>query len=356
MLHGRLYLTRDVPWLEIVPFQGKYYIVPPPFPAILMLPVVAIFGISTDQTLISVFFGSLNVSLAYLAARAVSKNGSVQLWTTAMFGFGTIHWWVATAGGVWTISQTISVTFLFLAILLTLYKRRIFYTGAALGASYWTRLPTVLSLPFFIVMYSDEWLRTSGDRNLLKRINLRPLLWLGLGVGIFILLNASYNMLRFGTPFDISYYLIPGVLDEPWYREGIFDVTYIPRHLKVMFGNFPKFIDEYPYVIPSLDGLAIWITTPAFVYAFFAGIRNKIALGCWISIILIAFVNFCHGTWGFAQFGYRFAMDFYPFLFLLTVKGIGEDIKWHHKVLIAAGILVNLWGVLWINRFGWVGY
>ena len=59
-----------------------------------------------------------------------------------------------------------------------------------------------------------------------------------------------------------------------------------------------------------------------------------------------------HGTWGFTQFRYRFAVDFYPFLFLLTVKGIGNEIKWHHKILIIIGILVNLWGVLIIQRFG----
>ena len=108
--------------------------------------------------------------------------------------------------------------------------------------------------------------------------------------------------------------------------------------------------------LASWNGLAIWITTPAFIYAFFAGIRNRIAIGCWLSIVLIAFIDFCHGTWGFTQFGYRFAMDFYPFLFLLTVKGIGDKIRWHHITLILIGILVNLWGILWIYKFGWTGY
>ena len=102
--------------------------------------------------------------------------------------------------------------------------------------------------------------------------------------------------------------------------------------------------------------MAIWLTTPAFIYAFFAGIKNRLVIGCWITIILIAFVDFCHGTWGFAQFGYRYAVDFYPFLFLLTIKGIGDAVKWHHKILIILGIIVNLWGVLWIHKFGWVGY
>jgi hypothetical protein len=207
-------------------------------------------------------------------------------------------------------------------------------------------------------MYWDKWYRHGENTSLYKRIDLKPLIWLGAGTGIFILLNAGYNMLRFDTPFDISYYLIPGILDEPWYQKGIFDITYLPRHLRVIFGSdgFPKFIGESPYVRPSWNGMAIWITTPAFIYAFFAGIRNKLAAGCWLSVILIAFVNFCHGTWGFSQFGYRFAMDFYPFLFLLTVKGIGDEMRWHHKVLIIIGIIVNLWGILWINKFGWVGY
>ena len=133
ILHGRLYLTSDVSWLEIAPFDGKYYIVPPPLPAFLILPVVAVFGLSTNQTLISIFFGSLNVSLAFLAARALSKSRSVQLWTAAMFGFGTIHWWVATTGGVWTFSHTVSATLLFVAILLTLYKSRPFLYGSRPG-------------------------------------------------------------------------------------------------------------------------------------------------------------------------------------------------------------------------------
>jgi hypothetical protein len=60
LLHGRLYLTRDVSWLEIVPLDGRYYIVPPPLPAFLILPVVP-FSVSQLIKPISIFFGSPNV-------------------------------------------------------------------------------------------------------------------------------------------------------------------------------------------------------------------------------------------------------------------------------------------------------
>jgi len=355
-LHGRLYLTENISWLELAPYQGRYYIIPPPMPAILLLPVVAIFGLSTDQTLVSIFFGSINVSMAFLVAKTLTQNRGVQIWSTVMFGFGTIHWWVATAGGVWTFSQTLAVTFQFLAILLALHKTHPLAISLSLGASFWSRLPTILSFPFFLIFSYDRWYKPLNIKNIFNSINIRFLFFLGLGVAIFILLNAIYNYTRFETPFDISYYLTPAVLEEQMYQKGIFDISYIPRHLKVIFAGMPRFIKEVPYITPSWHGMAIWLTTPAFIYAFFVGIKNRLAIGCWVTIILIAFVDFCHGGWGFTQFGYRYAVDFYPFLFLLTVKGIGDAIKWHHKILIMLGIMVNLWGVLWIHKFGWVGY
>lgn len=350
-LNGRLYLIEDRPWLELVHIGGRHFVVPPPMPSILMLPAVAVWGLSTNQTLVSIFFGSLNVSLAFLVARALCRSTKVQIWTTVMFGFGTIHWWVSSTGGVWTISQTIAITFMFAAILLTFYRRHPMLIGLSIGASYWSRLTTALSLPFFIIYTYDRWYRKADTKNILKRLNLPYLILMGTGIAIFILLNALYNYGRFGTPLDVSYYRIPEIFKEHWYQKGIFDITYIPRHLKVFLFGLPRFIDTFPYIVPSWNGLAIWITTPAFIYAFKSGIRNKLTLGCWVSVILIAFINFCHGTWGFTQFGYRFAVDFYPFLFILTVVGIGEKIKWNHMLLILIGVGVNLWGVLSVGKF-----
>ncbi len=352
-LNGRLYLIEDAPWIELVHIDNRHYVVPPPLPAFLSMPFVAIWGLSTNQTLISILFGSINVSLAYLVARKLTQNTRVQIWSTVMFGFGTIHWWVASTGGVWVFSQTVSVTFLFIGILLTFYKYHPLLIGLSVGASYWSRLTTVLSLPFFLIYTYDRWYKPENTKGLINRINFKFLICLGFGIALFIAFNALYNYGRFGTPFDVSYYLIPDIFEEKFYQKGIFDISYIPRHLNIFFLKLPNYVKEMPYIVPNGNGLAIWITTPAFIYAFRAGIKNKLALGCWVSILFIALINFAHGTWGFTQFGYRFAVDFYPFLFLLTIKGIGEEIKWHHKILILIGIAVNLWGVLIIKTYGW---
>jgi hypothetical protein len=353
-LNGRLNLDGNLPTLEFARFNGRYYVVPPPMPALIIMPIVAVFGLDTNQTLLSVLIASLNASLIYLVATAITKNRRIQLWGTAMFVFGTIHWWVAVNGSVWMFSHTTSVTFLLLAIYFSLKGKNPLITGIWLGSAYWCRLPTILSLPFFLAMYYNPRRTESNNSSIITSLNLKAVIYFCLGVGIFLGLNSLYNYLRFGTATDVSYYLIPGVLEEPWYQKGIFDITYIPRHISAILFSLPVIKSEFPYIYPSMTGLAIWITTPAFIYAFVADIRTRIAIGCWVSIFIISIANFTHGTWGFAQFGYRFAMDFYPFLFLLTIMGIGNDIKWHHKLLISLGIIVNLWGVLWMYKFGWV--
>ena len=190
------------------------------------------------------------------------------------------------------------------------------------------------------------------------RINLIPLIKLGLGVGIFVILNFLYNYVRFDTISNIAYTI--QAAEEPWfYPEGLFHISYIPKHLWILFLKPPVFSYDVPYVLPSLEGMSILITTPAVIYVALSGIRNKTAIACWTAIIPIAFVSFAHGGYGWVQFGYRFALDFYPFLLVLIALGMKTrmegsiDLKWDQKTLILLSICVNLWGVLWINKFGW---
>ena len=204
-------------------------------------------------------------------------------------------------------------------------------------------------------MYSKKWLNKSEGSTFIKRINIRALFSFGVGVGIFVVLNFIYNYIRYDTIWDVSDYYRPGILDEPIFQKGKFDITYIPRHLKVIFGGLPIFLSEPPYIKPHGWGLSIFITTPAFIYSIFANLKDKLTLACWAAIIPVALLTFSHGGTGWWAFGYRHAVDYYPFLLILTVKGMGDNIRWHHKFLISLSILVNLWGVIWFNKIGLLG-
>ena len=66
-------------------------------------------------------------------------------------------------------------------------------------------------------------------------------------------LVAAYNVARFGSPFEFGYGLIPGVLDEPWYAQGILAVDYIPRHLHLMLHARLRLRRQLPVVPAQLE-------------------------------------------------------------------------------------------------------
>jgi uncharacterized membrane protein len=78
--------------------------------------------------------------------------------------------------------------------------------------------------------------------------------------------------------------------------------------------------------------------------------RDRLVVACWAAIVPIALFNWMFAATGWAQFGYRYGLDFMPFLFLLVVITITR-IKRYQLLLIGASVLVNLWGVLWILKF-----
>ena len=92
--------------------------------------------------------------------------------------------------------------------------------------------------------------------------------------------------------------------------------------------------------------------------------RDRLVLAAWAGILAIALLDFMFAATGWAQFGYRYSLDFMPLLLLLVFVAVGQKIRWHHALLIGIGVLVNLWGVLWIFQFSradlfgwtWIGY
>jgi len=345
-LKGKYFLTENPSWLnELIPAgQNKYYVVYPPMPAFLSLPFVYIWGILFQQQYLAHLLGAGIVLLTINLSLKIKKNIKLAIWSGILVGFGTIIWFLSTSGSSWYLGQISACFFLLAALNESNGKKRPFLVGLFLGAAYLSRLPTILSFPLFVYLIKGKKI----TKNIIK---------FGLGILPFLALNFLYNYIRFGTIFDKGYLLIPEVLDEIWYEKGLFNLSYIPRHLKIIFASFPIFQNQFPFIIPSWAGLSIWITTPAFIYSFFSNIKERVVQISWLVIILISLVIFSHGTTGFAQFGYRFAVDFYPFLIFLTIKGVSKGkLKTHHWILLIVSILVNLWGVIWINKYGWVSF
>ena len=116
----------------------------------------------------------------------------------------------------------------------------------------------------------------------------------------------------------------------------------------MLFQARPIVQHEFPWILPSVGGLAIQYTTPAFIYAFRAPL-DRLTAGCWVGILLFTAELFQFGGTGMTQLGYRFALDFYPLLVVLTMRGMDRPLRWWHVALLAASVVVNAWCVWVLN-------
>jgi len=190
-LHGKLGVSGGGTSLaEIVPFNGNYFVVYPPMPAVLLIPFVALFGTNFDQGLMSVFLACLAVAATWLMLKKTGANGNKALWLTALFGFGTCFWFTAAVGSAWYIEHVSAVLFLTLAIILALYKKSPFLTGLLLGFAFLSRLPVILSFPFFLLLIYEQ---NSGWKPRLKQAA-----YFAVGLGIIVGIYELYNLGRWG--------------------------------------------------------------------------------------------------------------------------------------------------------------
>lgn len=346
-LNGKYYLEENPPWLsELVPTQnGKFYVIQPPMPALLSIPFRFIFKELFQQQYLAHLLGAGLVVLTMAISYKIKKNIKFSIFSGILIGFSSIVWYLAATGSVWYLGQVSSAFFMSAAIYESLNKRRMLLIGMFLGAMFLSRLHTILSFPLFIYLLYD------------KKDWLKNYLQVALGALPFLLFNFYYNFVRFNTILDKGYFLIPGIYSEPWFAKGMLNIAYIPEHLKILFLKLPNFYSYPPYIQPSWYGLAIWITTPVFIFSLFAPIKENLTKLTWLSILFIFILLALRGGTGWTQFGYRYAVDFYPLLTLLTIKGINTTgLKKYHWVLLFIGVAVNLWGVLWINKFGYVSF
>ena len=52
-LHGHIWIDGPAPGIDALAFEGHWYIIEGPLPAVLLLPLVAIFGLHTNQVVVA---------------------------------------------------------------------------------------------------------------------------------------------------------------------------------------------------------------------------------------------------------------------------------------------------------------
>src|SRR5437588_6312330 len=152
-LHGQLALRGRPPNLNDWVFQdGRWYVSFPPFPAVLMMPFVALWGLELNDVWFTVIVAALNVALLYRLLRRVQESRPE--WEHAafalIFGFGTLAWSCGIRGEVWFTAETVGVTLTLLYLHAALQAKHPWLAGLAVACAAITRTPLAFAAVFFV--------------------------------------------------------------------------------------------------------------------------------------------------------------------------------------------------------------
>jgi hypothetical protein len=376
LLNGRLDVTGLVGW-DYVTVHGESFLVYPPFPALLMLPFVAVLGSHFSDVWFTWLAGAANVVLTYRLLEAMRTRG----WTTrtwrenaiiaTVFGVGTIALWLALGGQVWFTAQTLAITGL-LVMLYGAVAQRWWLASLGVGIALLTRSPDVLGGLFVLVAF----LRAHGIG--VPNGNTAGALWqrfrwiperlpsvgslVGLAVPFLIAFGifVARNKLFFGSFLDTGYGL-QIQQHYPQIRYGLLSWHYIWPNFVADFLNLPTFQFTTPYdPVPKLDlylngnGSSIFFTTPIFLLFFTNPGRVSqpwVRATLWVVVAILVMFTLLWNLTGWVQVGARYLFDVYPFLIMLLAMR-AEKISRFWLALAGAGVVVNiaLSSTFWCNR------
>ena len=353
-LHGRSYLADPPGTHDLTLYGGKWYVPFPPLPALLLLPGVAASGVAGVNTvLFGAIMGAANVVLVFLLLRSLAKRGWTRLgvadnlWLTALFGVGSVHWYMSTLGSVWFVSQICTLTFVLLAAWIATATGSPLLSGTALALAMLGRPNVALSYPLLLAIGLQRLWERLGGRDLRQGfrwgiLGLAPLVLSGL-------LLLGYNHVRFQNALDFGYLQenVASELAGDLHQYGQFSLHYVPHNLWAMWLAGPDWDAKAGRIAPNVDGMSLLLTTPALLYVLGARKRSILGAGAWVAFgaLLIPLLSYYNTGWW--QFGYRFSLDFMTPVMVLLAIGSGSRVGWKLRLLILIGVIVNAWGVWW---------
>jgi biotin transporter BioY len=89
------------------------------------------------------------------------------------------------------------------------------------------------------------------------------------------------------------------------------------------------------------------LVSPALVIAIWAGLRDRTAQLLWIATALVALPVFLYYGGGYSQYGFRYSLDFTPFLVALMAEGSRRWIGRPEKLLVVASVVSVVYGLMW---------
>ncbi len=344
-LQGKLYFTQKPgTWADGSFYQNHVYWPTGPFPAILLVPFVLLLGTNMQQGFLAFLLNIVNFLLLYRLAKKITQNINTSLWISFGYMFSTVYLMVGLIPWSWWYAQILATTLLLLAINEFFFKKRTLLMGIFVACAVATRISLFFAVIFFLL-----FIFLKKDK-LYTKIYSCVLLLIPIFAVFFILF--SYNYWRFGNilEFGYSYHnpFVKTVLAD--LKFGAWNPVHIPGNLYYLFLRGPDAVAipgtkilTFPFIVPDPWGMSIFITSPMWLWMLTTPAREKVVKIAAITALAIAIFLVGYFGIGARQFGYRYALDFSPFLFIILAHVVKHKMSTLLKIIIISSFIFNLY-------------
>ncbi len=331
-----------IPERDISNYYGNYYVYFGPLSSLMLMPFVYLFGEKTPQVLIGVFSMLVSFPAVYFLARNFKFSKTDSLWLSTFFVFSTVMFSSSVINVTAYQVEALGVPFVLLALCMYFYKRNAFFIGLFIACALMTRITLVgvVAFFFFEIFY--------------KRFTIKQFIVLLIPVVLALGVVGAYNERRFHSFLETGYkYNITKATDNLKlnYEYGEISPIHIPANLysflimspePVLKEHSQELTLRFPYLRANAWGMAIWFTSPLFLYLVLHFKKGKYTVSSAATAFILSIPVFLWYSVGYAQFGYRYALDFLPFLLLILIPSLGSKLSKTALVLIILGVLFNL--------------
>jgi hypothetical protein len=353
LLHGHLWIDWPGPQIDAVLWNGYHYIVNDPVPGLLLVPAVARFGTGINQAILAYILCGFAIYAAWLLCERLGTTLPTTLCLVGFLFVGTDLLWCSMLGSVWFLAQTSAMCFTLFALLELFTQRRRWLVLLYLCLAVGSRFTVVMSLPVFLVLLvNPRWIDQAARDLDALRATLRA------AAAVLVpsaVLWMAYNWARWGVPYDRGHTIF-FQQDQAGSPVGSpFGLRNVPYQLWSYFVQLPYRYPAFPWIVPSVSGVALTWTSPALILALWARRPSKLVLAMWAATLLVAAPNLLYYVNGYDQFGMRHALDFEPFLFILMTLAVRPRAFWLSKVLCIYSMVIGIWGVWFWRAYYWPG-
>ena len=349
-LEGRLDVDPPAEPLDLILWEGRYYVPFPPAPALILTPLVALFGRGFNPLWITPLLGLLTGGVLLSLYRRITRSDEISYLLTVGLLLGTAYWNCVRYAFDTYLAHLLAVGFVSLALWETWGRQRGWLIGLSLGIACASRQLSVFIIPFVLVAL---WLRPRNGSPWWRR--LEPVFTALSVLGLIFFALLWYNWARFGSPFETGY---GWVIEDEWYayrleRWGNFNWRYVPSNFLRMFVmGFAIEFAPPAYMVPRMSpwGTSLTFASPFIFYAGWGRLRGPVGVtgAAWLCVALVLAGVLLHKSagGGWQINGMRYALDFLPLLSVLVATGMqrfdtpaGVRLR---RALVAYSIMLNV--------------